>query len=438
MDIKCKSISEIKSLLESGALKSENLIEDILENVKKNNKNYSVLNHRAMEMAKKVDEKILKGEKLKGLSGIPMAIEDSISTKGILTQAGSKILEGYIPVYNGTLVEKLYDEKAILIGKGNLGEFGLDTRDNPYGTAQALIDGQAAFGIVLDTSGQVRLASAKYGLFGLRPTYGAISRYGVIAHASSIDQVGIMGKNVEDLSLILNILMDKDNRDSTSVEVEKIDLKVMKESRIEDFKIALGKEYFEALDKDMKEKLEEVIKNLKDLGAKIEYVSIPSLGYAKSTYEIISSAEFSSNSARYDGISYGHRAKDYEDVDQLYKKTRTEGFGLKVKEKILFGNYVISEDQYEDYYEKSQRLRSKLQDEFDNAFKEYDLILSPVNGESVLASNLAGLPSMSLPAEDHMEKPIGLQIIGPKMKEKNLLNFAYSYEKQLLKVGGVK
>ena len=438
MDIYCKSILEIKSLLEGGEITSSDLIEDILKKIKEKNESYSVLNHRALEMAKKADKKIKKGNKLNHLSGIPMAVEDSISTRGVLTQSGSKILEDYIPVFDGTVVEKLYDEKAILVGKTNLGEFGIGTKGNLYGTAKAVLDGEAVFGIALDTSGEVRLSSAKYGLFGLRPTYGGISRYGVIAHSSSIDQIGIIGKNVEDLSLVLNTVMGKDDRDSTSIEVGKIDITEMKENNIKDFKIAVAKEYFEDIDEGIKVELEKVVENLGNLGVKIEYINIPSLKYAKVAYDIISSAEFSSNAARYDGISYGYRAKDYKDVEELYKKTRTEGFALEVKGKILFGNYVISEDQYEDYYEKSQLLRSRLQDEFADVFKDYDLILTPVYEETTLGSNLAGLPSMSIPCGDHMEKPVGFQIIANKMKEKDLLKFAYNYKKRVLEGGGGK
>lgn len=433
MDIYCKTISEIKALLDNGDLTSEEVIGEILDKVKSNPGNYSVLNHRALEMAKKVDEKKKEGKQLKSLAGIPVAVEDSISTKGILTQSASKILEEYIPVFDARVVEKLYEEEAILIGKTNLGEFGIGSQGNLYGTAKAVKDGEAALGLVLDTSGQAKLGGAKYGLFGIRPSYGLISRNGIIAHSSSIDQIGLISKSVEDMCIGLNVLVGKDEKDSTSVSNGQVDYTKTKNKSIKDFKIGIVKEYFEDSDEVEKKELKATIENLEKLGANIEYISMDSLNYGEAAYEIISSAEFSSNAARFDGISYGYRAKDYKDVEELYKKTRTEAFGLEVKEKILFGNFVINQDQYEDYYEKSQKLRSKLQEDFTNIFKEFDLILTNIDKKSVLGSNLAGIPSMAIPCKAHMENPIGFQIMGEKFKEADLLKFAYAYENEILK-----
>lgn len=433
MEIYCKSIEEIKSLFKSGEITVEEINKDILNKIEKNYENYSTLNPRVLSIAKELDKDISSGQELKSLSGIPMAVEDSISTKGILTQNGSKILEGYIPIFDATAVERLYNEEAILIGKSKVGEFGIKDEGNIYGTAKAVLDGEAVFGISLDTSGEVRLSGAEYGLFGFRPTYGLISRYGILAHASSLDQIGITSKNIDDLSLVLKTLAEKDRRDSTSVSGKEIDYKKARENSIEGFKIGVPREYFEELKEDEKGKIEKLIQNLEKLKVKVEYIDIPSLKYSKAAYEIISSAEFSSNTARYDGISYGYRAKEYEGVDGLYKNTRTQGFGLKVKEKILFGNFVIGEGQYEVYYERAQRLRTRLKEEFENVFKKYDLILTHVDEDSTLGSNLGGLPSMAIPYSSHMENPLGFQIIGDKFQEEKLLNFAYNYEREVLK-----
>ena len=438
MDMYCKSISEIRSLLDSGEITCEKLTNGILKKIEKNNENYSALNHRALEIAEEVDKNRKENQQGNFLSGIPIVVDDSISTMCILTQNNSKILEGYIPVFDAGVIEKLYKEDVILIGKANRGEFGIGSEGKLYCTAKAIAHGEAIFGIALDTSGEVRLGSANHGLFGFRPTYGGISRYGVLAHSSSMDQLGIIAKNVEDLVLILNTVMDKDDKDSASIAIERIDIEKIKSQSIEDLKIGVAVEYFEGLDEEVKKELGKVIESMEKLGVKIDYINIPSLVYGKAAYDIISSGEFSSNAARYDGISYGYRAKDYKDVDELYKKTRTEGFGLEVKEKILFGNYVISEGQYEDYYEKAQKLRSKLQGEFQNVFIDFDLVLTPLDKDSTLGSNLAGLPSMSIPCRAHMEKPIGFQIIGPKLGEENILKLGYNYEKRVLAVGGGK
>lgn len=429
MDMYCKKISEINLLLNNNEITSEDLTKDIFEKIEKNNhENYSILNENALEISKKTDTK-----KGKILSGIPMIVEDSISTRGILTQSGSKILEGYIPVFDAKVVEKLLDEDAILIGKGNLGEFGITSSKNSYKTAKAVMDGEAVFGIMTDTNGEVRLSAAEYGLIGFRPTYGLISRYGIIARVSSLDQIGIISRNIEDLGIVLSKVVGKDERDSSSIEVEDQNYEIIKEE-IKDLKIGVPKEY-----KD-KENVEfnVLIENLKKLGAKVDYTDIPSLKYSKASYEIISSAEFASNLAKFDGISYGYRTKEYENIDQIYKKTRTEGFGLEVKEKILFGNFVVNKDNYNDYYENAQKLRARLKKDFEGEFKEFDLILTPVDSESTLGSNLAGLPSMSIPYKENMENFSGFQIIADKFKEEKLLSFAYNYEAEVLDKGGAK
>lgn len=429
MDMYCKKISEINLLLNNNEITSEDLTKDIFEKIEKNNhENYSILNENALEISKKTDTK-----KGKILSGIPMIVEDSISTRGILTQSGSKILEGYIPVFDAKVVEKLLDEDAILIGKGNLGEFGITSSKNSYKTAKAVMDGEAVFGIMTDTNGEVRLSAAEYGLIGFRPTYGLISRYGIIARVSSLDQIGIISRNIEDLGVVLSKVVGKDERDSSSIEVEDQNYEIIKEE-IKDLKIGVPKEY-----KD-KENVEfnVLIENLKKLGAKVDYTDIPSLKYSKASYEIISSAEFASNLAKFDGISYGYRTKEYENIDQIYKKTRTEGFGLEVKEKILFGNFVVNKDNYNDYYENAQKLRARLKKDFEGEFKEFDLILTPVDSESTLGSNLAGLPSMSIPYKENMENFSGFQIIADKFKEEKLLSFAYNYEAEVLDKGGAK
>lgn len=438
MDIYCKNIREIKAFIDNEEITIEDINEDILNRLKNKDGNYSVLNPKALEIARELDRKRKSGEKIGTLAGIPVAVEDSISTKGILTQNGSKILEDYIPIFDAGVVEKLYEEDAILVGKANLSEFGIKEKEDIFGTAKAVIDGEAVFGISLDTRGEVRLAAAKHGLIGFRPTYGLISRYGIIAHASTLDQIGITTKNLDDLSLVLNTLISKDKRDSTSVEIEKIDYTKVKDKEEESFKIGVPEEYFEELEEDEKEKLKSLMENLKKLGYEVEIINIPTLEYAKGMYDIISSGEFASNLARYDGISYGYRAEDYENVEELYKKTRTEGFGLGVKEKILFGNFVIGQAQYEKYYVRSQKLRSKLKDEFDNIFKEYDLVLTHIDESSTLGSNLAGLPSMAIPYEAHRDNPLGFQIIADKFGEDALLNFAYNYERKVLNTGGAK
>lgn len=424
----------------------------------------------ALETAKAVDGKIAKGERLMPLEGVPMAIKDNICTKDITTTCASKMLENFVPPYDAFVAKKVKAINAPMLGKLNMDEFAMGSSTensyfkktkNPYdlqrvpggssgGSAAAVSADMAMYALGSDTGGSIRQPASFCGVVGLKPTYGLVSRFGLVAFASSLDQIGPLAKDVRDAALVLNLIAGHDEMDSTSLSVGQTDYTSELGKDIKGLKIGVANEYLgEGIDEEVKQKILDAIKLYEQLGAQIEYFSMSASEYALPAYYIISSAEASSNLARYDGIKYGYRAKDFDDLIDMYKKTRSEGFGKEVKRRIMLGTYALSSGYYDAYYKKAQQVRTIIRNDFEAAFKKYDVILTPTSpitsfkiGEKTtdpmqmyladictVSINIAGLPAISLPCGfDSKNLPVGLQLIGNSFAEKTILKAAYAYE----------
>lgn len=429
----------------------------------------------ALEKAKKIDERIKRGEKVGSLAGIPIGIKDNMCTKGVVTTCASKMLEGFVPPYDATVIKKLEEEDAILIGKTNLDEFamGSSTENSAFkitknpidktrvpggssgGSAAAVAANMVALALGSDTGGSIRQPASFCGIVGMKPTYGLVSRYGLIAFASSLDQIGPFSKNVEDNAYLLNILAGEDDLDGTTAKgLDKIDYTIGIDTGIKGMKIGIPVEFIneKGLDSQIKEVILKDIEILRELGAEVEEFSLPITKDGLVPYYIISSAEASSNLARFDGIRYGYRAKDYDNVEDLVEKSRSEAFGKEVKRRIMLGTYALSSGHYDDYYNKAQKFRTKLKNGFKEAFKKYDIIIGPVSpilpfkisavcedptvmylsDIYTVNINLANLPALSMPGGKSKENlPIGLQLIGDMFMEDKIYKVAYALEKKL-------
>ncbi len=478
MEIQAMTAFEIKKGIEEGKFTSEEIVKKLFERIKevdpKVEAYITLCEEEAIKCAKAVDEKVKKGEKLGKFGGVPIAIKDNICTDGIKTTCASKILEDFIPPYDATVIEKLKAEDAVIIGKTNMDEFAMGSSTensafmktkNPWdfkrvpggssgGSAAVVAAGIAPVSLGSDTGGSIRQPAAFCGVVGLKPTYGLISRFGLVAFASSLDQIGPFGKTVEDCAMTLEVIAGYDKMDSTSSreEVETDYLSAL-DGSVKGLKIGVPKEFFgKGLNEEIKASLEKVMEKLKEMGAIVEETTMPITEEGLSSYYIISSAEASSNLDRYDGIRYGYRAKDYESVDDLMAQTRTEGFGKEVKRRIMLGTYALSSGYYDAYYNRAQKLRKEIRRQFKETLEKYDLILSPTSPvlpflsgeksenpmEMYLADiytvniNLAGVPALSLPCGFSKEGlPIGIQIIGPHFGEKKILKAAYALEQEL-------
>ena len=424
----------------------------------------------AMERAKEVQRLIENGTLTHPLAGVPMAVKDNICTKGILTTCGSKMLSDFIPSYTATAVSNLERAGAVLLGKTNMDEFamGSTTETSYYGAVKnpwnkAHVPGGSSGGscavtaaeecfyaLGSDTGGSIRQPSSFCGVTGIKPTYGTVSRYGLIAYASSMDQIGPVAKDVTDCALILETISSYDAKDSTSVKRQDTDFTAALVDDVMGMKIGIPKDYLkEGLDSEVKEAILKAVKVLADKGASVEEFDLGLVEYAVPAYYMIACAEASSNLARFDGVKYGYRTKAYEGLHDMYKKSRSEGFGKEVKRRILLGSFVLSTGYYEDYYLKALRTRAMIKQEFDKAFARYDVILGPVApyvapkaGSNLkdpiqmylgdiytISANLAGLPGISVPCGMTKEGlPIGLQLLGDCGKEKNILRMAYAFE----------
>lgn len=423
----------------------------------------------AINQAKAVDEKIAKGEKLGALAGVPFAIKDNICTKDILTTCGSKMLYNFEPPYDAFVTKRLADAGCVLIGKTNMDEFAMGSSNetsyfgevkNPHnhdcvpggssgGSAAAVAANSAYFTLGSDTGGSIRLPASFCGVTGIKPTYGMVSRFGLVAFASSLDQIGPIAKDAADCAAVMNIISAYDNMDSTCLDVERPDYMKSLENNIKGLKIAVPKEYFNGADEDVKTAINASLKQLEEMGAVVEEVSLPVTDYALAAYYIISSAEASSNLARYDGVKYGYRAENFDNLSDMYFKTRCEGFGDEVKRRIMLGTYALSSGYYDAYYKKAQQVRSLIKDEFAKIFAKYDVIASPVyptvafkRGEKTsdpvkmytgdictVSANIAGIPGISVPCgfgKDNM--PVGLQLMANAFKEDVLLKTAFAYQ----------
>ncbi|AYD40519.1 Asp-tRNA(Asn)/Glu-tRNA(Gln) amidotransferase subunit GatA [Clostridium fermenticellae] len=478
MKVQSMTAYEIKKGIEEKKFTSEEIVKEIFKKIKKVdpkvNGYITLCEEEAIKKAREVDVKVENGEKLGKLAGVPIAIKDNICTDGIRTTCASKMLYDFIPPYDATVIKKLKDEDAVIIGKTNMDEFAMGSSTensafmvtkNPWdldrvpggssgGSAAVVASGIAPVSLGSDTGGSIRQPASFCGVVGLKPTYGLVSRFGLIAFASSLDQIGPFGKTVEDCALMLNVISGHDKMDSTSSKkIPDIDYLTCLNGDIKGMKIGVPKEFFgKGLNKEIEETLKNVIEKLKNMGAEVSYISLPITEEGLSSYYIISSAEASSNLARYDGIRYGYRTKDYESVDELMEMSRTESFGSEVKRRIMLGTYALSSGYYDAYYNRAQKLRKKIREQFKETFEEYDLILSPTSPvlpflkgekkdnplEMYLADiytvniNLAGVPSISIPCGFSQDKlPIGIQIIGPHFGESKIFKLASALEKEL-------
>ena len=424
----------------------------------------------ALEEAKSIQEKINAGEIKGELAGIPIGIKDNMCTKGIKTTCSSKMLENFVSPYDATVVEKLKEQHMIDLGKLNMDEFAMGASTeysafhvtrNPWnlntvpggssgGSAAAVAANVVPWALGSDTGGSIRQPAAFCGVVGLKPTYGLVSRYGLVAFASSLDQIGPITKDVEDAAMLLNVIAGHDERDTTSENREKIDYTKCLKNDVKGLKIGVPKEFFgEGINEEVKAKLKEAIEKYKEMGAEVEEFSLDIANYALATYYIIACAEASSNLGRFDGIRYGYRTENFTNLKEIYKNSRSEGFGDEVKRRIILGTYVLSSGYYDAYYKKAQQVRTLVRKEFDKAFEKYDVLLTPTSPtvafeigtrssnplEMYLADictvsiNIAGLPGISVPCGvDSNGMPVGMQLIGNRFDEEKILNAAYTYE----------
>ena len=466
-------IKHYSNMLENKEISCKELTEKFLTEIESANKDLNayvkVTPDTALEAAEKVDAKLARGEKLSPLEGIPMTLKDNISTKGIETTCCSKILEGYTPIYNATVWEKLSSDNAVLLGKTNMDEFAMGSSSetsyfggaaNPHninhvaggssgGVASAVGGNIAVYGLGSDTGGSIRQPASFCGIVGLKPTYGAVSRFGLIAYASSFDQIGPITTTVEDAAIVFDAISDYDKMDSTSQGRKGAPTADSLRNDIRGMKIGIPREYLEGIRDDVKLSIEKACEVYKSLGAEIVYFNLPALKYALPVYYILACAEASSNLGRYDGIRYGYRTDSYKDVNEMICKTRSEGFGDEVKRRILLGTYVLSAGYYDAYYKKAQNLRGSIVNAFKNAFGSCDVILAPTvpmtafeKGNAIsdpietyltdictVPVNIAGLPGVSIPCGfNDKGMPIGMQLIGDTFCESKILNAAWQYE----------
>ena len=431
------------------------------------------LSEEGMKKAEQIQAKIAAGEKVGELAGIPIGIKDIICTKGIKTTCASKMLENFVSPYDATVMEKINVEEMIDLGKLNMDEFAMGgsteysyfkkTR-NPWdlsrvpggssgGSAAAVSANMVPWALGTDTGGSIRQPASLCGVVGLKPTYGLVSRYGVVAFASSLDQVGVFTKDVQDCAILLNVIAGHDEKDTTSVDLGKKDYTKLLGEDVKGLKIGVPKEFYgEGINPEVKESLKQAIEKYKEMGAEIEEFSLDISNYALATYYIIACAEASSNLGRFDGIRYTYRAPEAKTLKEIYKKSRSEAFGPEVKRRIILGTYVLSSGYYDAYYKKAQQVRTLVKNEFNKAFEKYDVIITPTSptvafklGEKstnpmemyladicTVSVNIAGLPGISIPVGvDKEGMPIGMQLIGNRFQEEVILNAAYTFEQKI-------
>ena len=461
---------QMKDLLEKKEVSSVEITKSVIDRIEKTDKDiqaYISYNFEdALKKAEKVDEKIAKGEALGKMAGVPVAVKDNMCTRHLRTTCASKMLENFVPPYDATVVKKLYDNDAIIIGKTTMDEFAMGSSGensafqkarNPWditrvpggsssGSAATVAASQVPVALGSDTGGSIRQPSSLCGIVGMKPTYGAVSRYGLVAFGSSLDQIGPMARTVDDAALLFETICGKDEMDATS--------KDYKYTRYGDsvkgMKFGIPKQYFgDGISPEVKEKVYDAIETLKAQGAEIVEVSLPSTDYALSAYYIISSAEASSNLGRYDGVKYGYSGSKRGNLEELYVSSRSEGFGREVQRRIMLGTYVLSSGFYDAYYKKAKALQKNIAKEFNDVLSVCDAIITPLSpttafkiGEKsddplamyagdicTVTLNIAGLPGISVPCGfDANNLPIGFQVIGKKFSESTLLTVAKCYE----------
>ena len=477
MDIVNLTVHELQEKLNKKEITIEEITKSYVERINEKEKDVNAfvttLCENALEKAKNIEEQKNSGKINSEFAGIPIGIKDNICTKGIKTTCSSKMLENFVSPYDATVIEKLDEENLINLGKLNMDEFAMGgstetsyfkkTR-NPWnlnkvpggssgGSAAAVAADMVPWALGSDTGGSIRQPAAFCGVVGLKPTYGLVSRYGLVAFASSLDQIGPITKDVTDCAILLNLITGHDPKDTTSVDMPKKDYTKALTGDIKGIKIGVPKEFFgDGINEEVKKSLMQAIEKYKELGAEVEEFSLDIAKYALATYYIIACAEASSNLGRFDGIRYTYRTPEFKNLKELYKKTRSEGFGAEVKRRIILGTYVLSSGYYDAYYKKAQQVRTLVMNEFDKAFKKYDVILTPTSPtvafdigsksnnplEMYLADictvsvNIAGLPGISIPCGvDKSNMPIGMQLIGNKFQEETILNAAYTFEQKI-------
>jgi aspartyl-tRNA(Asn)/glutamyl-tRNA(Gln) amidotransferase subunit A len=467
------TIHEARALLDKKEISSVELTRHVLKRIEALEprvKSYvTVTAEAALAQAKAADADIASGN-VKSLTGIPMAIKDVISTKGIRTTSSSKMLENYVPVYDATVMQKLYSTGAVLVGKANMDEFAMGsstensaffTTHNPWdltrvpggssgGSAAAVACGEAIFSLGSDTGGSIRQPAGFTSVVGLKPTYGRVSRYGLVAFASSLDQIGPLTLDVSDAAMVMNIISGWDNNDSTSVHLPVPDYTQCLKQGIKGMRIGIPKEYFvKGMQSSVEAAINTAIARLEELGAIVDRdVSLPHTSYSLAVYYIIAPSEASANLARYDGVKYGFSFADTDNMWEAMEKTRQFGFGPEVKRRIMLGTYALSAGYYDAYYLKSQKVRTLIRRDFDAAFEKYDALVTPTSptvpfkiGEKTdsplemylsdvctLPINIAGVPAISIPAGFDNELPIGMQIIGKPFAEETILRVAHAFE----------
>ena len=476
MDITELTVHELQEKLRDKELTIKEITKAYTNRIKEKEKEVqafvTVLSDEAEKEAEELQNKVDKREIEGDFVGIPIGIKDNICTKGIKTTCSSKMLENFIAPYNATVMEKINSENMINLGKLNMDEFAMGgsteysyfkKTKNPWnlnkvpggssgGSAAAVAANMVPWALGSDTGGSIRQPASFCGVVGLKPTYGLVSRYGLVAFASSLDQIGPITKDVRDAAMLLNIIAGYDEKDTTSYDIPKKDYTKALKTDVKGLKIGIPKEYFgEGINAEVKEKLEEAIETYKKLGAEVEEFSLDIAEYALATYYIIACAEASSNLGRFDGIRYGYRTENFSNLKELYRNSRSEGFGSEVKRRIILGTYVLSSGYYDAYYKKAQQVRTLVKKEFDKAFEKYDVLLTPTSPtvafeigtksenplEMYLADictvsvNIAGLPGISVPCGVNGENmPIGMQLIGNKFEEEKILNAAYAFEQE--------
>ena len=474
MNLMSLTAVELGKKIKSGEVTAVDATKAALEQIKKLDGTYNcyvtVDEEAALAEASEVQKKIEAGELTGPLAGVPVAIKDNMCTEGMLTTCSSRILYNFKPTYSAEAVLNLKKAGAVVIGKTNMDEFAMGSSTetsyfhkthNPHnldcvpggssgGSAAAVAAGEAILTLGSDTGGSIRQPASLCGVVGLKPTYGSVSRYGLVAFASSLDQIGPFGKSVKDVALLQSLIQGHDSMDATSAYRTYTNLYDNLNGNVQGLRIGVPKEYFgEGVDADVKEAVWNAIRQLEQSGAEVKEISLPSTEYAINTYYIIASAEASSNLARFDGVKYGYRAKNYDGLTDMYEKTRSEGFGDEVKRRIMLGTFVLSSGFYDAYYKKAKLVQRRIAQEFADAFQSCDVIITPTApsaafkiGENIgdplkmyysdvctVTVNIAGLPAVSVPCgKSASGLPLGMQLIGNKFAEQTILNAAYGYE----------
>ena len=476
MNITELTVHELQEKIKSKELTIEEINNAYIERIKEKEPEVqafiTLLLEQGIEHAKTIQKKMDAGEKLSDLAGIPIGIKDNICTKGVKTTCASRMLENFVAPYNATIMNKINAENMITLGKLNMDEFAMGgsteysyfkKTKNPWdltrvpggssgGSAAAVAADMVPWAIGSDTGGSIRQPASLCGVVGLKPTYGLVSRFGLVAFASSLDQIGVFTKDVRDCAMLLNVISGYDELDTTSAKIEPKDYTKSLQKDVKGLKIGVPKEFYgEGINEEVKKSLEEALQKYREMGAEVEEFSLDIAQYALATYYIIACAEASSNLGRYDGIRYTYRSPEAKTLKEIYKKSRSEAFGAEVKRRIILGTYVLSSGYYDAYYKKAQQVRTLVMNKFNEAFKKYDVIITPISpttafkiGEKstnpmemyladicTVSVNIAGLPGLSVPCGvDSKGLPIGMQIIGKKFDEETILKAGFAYEQE--------